>query len=351
MSVREYVKNGKVIPGAWRVDVTYGRGIRIQKVRYGTREEAYLFEVSVKKKLGKRPPDEQTVAGMSTDYLKWVELHQSPRTLREKERILYGAILPFFGNMLVDLIDRQTIDSYQTQRKAEILAPRGEGQQRRYNLGGAALIRKELLCLSALASWGNTRNLCDKLTKYDQVKYTRPDPETLSPEECSRFLAAAEPLFFKVMFLMLYQAGFRLSEVLSLAKSAIHMEAKAIVVHGKGNKTRLVPVAPDLYQALEAYLPTVGEILFINKKSGKAYTDIRKAIARTRKAAGLEHRRIYPHCLRHSFASTLLNEGGDLRSVQVLLGHADVSTTQIYTHVSVKHLEDQINTLKLITGS
>ena len=177
---------------------------------------------------------------------------------------------------------------------------------------------------------------------------TRRLPRTLSPGEAERLIAAAEglsPRAFRDRALveLLYGAGLRVSEAVGLDKNGVDLDERLVRVVGKGGKERIVPVGGPAVDALRRYLgrgrPYLDRRrrpeLFLNAKGGAltragAFFVLRRLAA----AAGLEPDRVHPHLLRHSFATHLLEGGADLRSVQEMLGHADLSTTELYTHVS-----------------
>ena len=141
---------------------------------------------------------------------------------------------------------------------------------------------------------------------------------------------------------ILYATGLRVSELLALPRAALAADAALLLVRGKGGRERVVPLseaAKRAAAALAAGTPARGPYLFAGR--GRAAMT-RQAFARLLKqvalGAGIEPRRVSPHVLRHSFASHLLARGADLRSLQLLLGHADIATTQIYTHVLAERL-------------
>lgn len=176
-------------------------------------------------------------------------------------------------------------------------------------------------------------------------------PDTLSVTEVTALLDACTtttPLGLrdKALLEMLYATGARVSEVLALTVDDVTDNTGVLMVHGKGNKQRLVPVGSHAVDALDAYLvrgrPVLAtgksHALFLNARGGalsrqSAWTVIKTAAAR----AGLE-KDVSPHTLRHSFATHLLEGGADVRTVQELLGHSSVTTTQIYTHVTADSL-------------
>jgi integrase/recombinase XerD len=177
---------------------------------------------------------------------------------------------------------------------------------------------------------------------------TRRVPRTLSVAEVERLIAAAagttpRALRDAALVELLYGAGLRVGEAVALERAGIDLEHRLVRVTGKGEKERIVPVGRQAAEALRRYLargrPHLERRhrpeLFLNAQGGPlsragAFLILRRLAAR----AGLEPERVHPHLLRHSFATHLLEGGADLRSVQELLGHADLATTEIYTHVS-----------------
>ncbi|HEX4879699.1 MAG TPA: site-specific tyrosine recombinase XerD [Limnobacter sp.] len=151
----------------------------------------------------------------------------------------------------------------------------------------------------------------------------------------------------RAMLELLYASGLRVSELVNLPMRAIDLNAGAVKVLGKGNKERLVPMGQPAQQAIQLYVTQARHLLLKNKPSDHLFVThlggpmtrqgFWKNIKRYALQAGI-HSPISPHVLRHAFATHLLNHGADLRVVQLLLGHADISTTQIYTHVAKDHL-------------
>jgi integrase/recombinase XerD len=159
---------------------------------------------------------------------------------------------------------------------------------------------------------------------------------------------------------VLYATGLRVSELVSLPRSAARNDARMIVVRGKGNKERLVPLNDASRQAMSDYLAATDALASEKKKNaavskwlfpsfGESGHLTRQHFARDLKelatASGLAARLVSPHVLRHAFASHLLHNGADLRIVQTLLGHTDISTTQIYTHVVEERLKSLVRDL------
>jgi integrase/recombinase XerD len=173
-------------------------------------------------------------------------------------------------------------------------------------------------------------------------------PRTLSPGEAERLIEAANgvtprALRDSAIVELLYGAGLRVSELVSLDRSSVDVDERIVRALGKGSKERVVPIGRRAADALRRYLargrPHLDRRrrpeLFLNAQGGPltragVFLILRKLAAK----AGLEPERVHPHLLRHSFATHLLEGGADLRSVQEMLGHANLATTELYTHVS-----------------
>ena len=180
-------------------------------------------------------------------------------------------------------------------------------------------------------------------------------PESLSEDEVERLLAAPEPSRSAVEFRdrtmleVLYAAGLRISELVGLTLSSLNQRQGVVRVTGKGSRERVVPVGEAALQWVESYLqdarPTllggrVSDVMFPSSRGQEmARQTFWYAVKRYATRAGVG-RSVSPHTLRHAFATHLLNHGADLRAVQMMLGHADLSTTQIYTHVANERLKE-----------
>jgi integrase/recombinase XerC len=174
-------------------------------------------------------------------------------------------------------------------------------------------------------------------------------PRSLSPDEASRLLeleiAGALDVRDKAIFELFYSSGLRLSELTALAPADVNFREGTVRVTGKGSKTRIVPVGSHALQALEAWLHTRGAIpnldaaaLFVNRYGRRlGGRGVQQRLERCALKQGISTR-VHPHVLRHSFASHVLQSSGDLRAVQEMLGHARLSTTQVYTHLDFQHL-------------
>jgi integrase/recombinase XerD len=177
---------------------------------------------------------------------------------------------------------------------------------------------------------------------------TRKLPQTLSAGEAERLIEAAAGTTprahrDRALVELLYGAGLRVSEAVGLAKTDVDLDNRIVRAIGKGNKERVVPIGRPAVEAVRRYLSRGRPFLdarhrpelFLNARGGAltragAFLILRRLAAK----AGLDAERVHPHLLRHSFATHLLEGGADLRSVQEMLGHADLATTELYTHVS-----------------
>lgn len=178
-------------------------------------------------------------------------------------------------------------------------------------------------------------------------------PEVLSLEEVERLLSQPDPQTSlgardRAMLEILYATGMRVSELIHLLTHQIQLEGGYVLLRGKGSKERIVPLGREAIHWLKKYLMEFRPLLLKGKESpflfinryGKPMTrqQFWKSIKAYGRKGGIQ-KRITPHVLRHSFASHLLERGADLRSVQMMLGHVDISTTQIYTHVTGERLK------------
>lgn len=190
----------------------------------------------------------------------------------------------------------------------------------------------------------------DPTTNLDAPRLGRPLPKYLSPDEVRALLDAAKTLdgddapLLTALLETLYAAGLRVSELVSLPLSAVARDPSVLVVRGKGGKERMVPLSDPARAALVAWRAARDAALPKGKTSRWLFpsfgasghltrSGFAKMLDRAAITAGLEPSRVSPHVLRHSFASHLLAGGADLRSVQQMLGHADIATTEIYTHI------------------
>jgi integrase/recombinase XerD len=206
----------------------------------------------------------------------------------------------------------------------------------------------------------------DPTAKIDSPRQGRALPKILSEDEVGRLLAGAhaapgvEGLRLAALLELLYATGLRVSELVSLPAGAVARDPRVLIVRGKGGKERMIPLSAPAREALGRYRaalraparragrPARGhESKWLFPSRGRSGHLTRQRVAQRLKAlaaeVGIDPAKVSPHVLRHAFASHLLDHGADLRSVQKMLGHADISTTQIYTHVLNARLKSLVH--------
>lgn len=199
-------------------------------------------------------------------------------------------------------------------------------------------------------------------------KQEKPLPKFLSEDEIKRLIAAAKECSgpkgrqMTAMLELMYASGLRVSELVSLPENCINFDRRQVFVRGKGSKERVVPVAPAAIQAVFDYLEQRDCFiregrrsiwLFPSKSSRSGHISRDTFFKRLKELAvkaGIYPSRVTPHVLRHSFATHLLNHNADLRSVQKMLGHESINTTEIYTHILSDKLLETVQKLHPLAG-
>lgn len=254
--------------------------------------------------------------------------------------------LKFINERQLDLfkVNHELLRSYSAQRiELDDLAP--------------SSLQRELSSIRSFYNWlVDIGHLTDNpVTDFTIQRPKRPLPGMMDAELVKQLLEQPEPADEaeaklwcrdKAILELFYSSGLRLSELGTLMLSQLDLPRALITVTGKGNKTRILPVGSKAIDALKQWLQLRGQWamsdqpwLFLNPKTGKALSTrhIERRVGLQALRAGISQH-LHPHLLRHCFASHMLAGSGDLRAVQELLGHADISTTQIYTHLDFEHL-------------
>jgi integrase/recombinase XerD len=293
---------------------------------------------------------------------------------------VYGAIDAFLSHAAVERgLAPKTIEAYASDlarfaswlEDAGIAAP---GSLRREHVIGFA----QALEAEGLSARSRTRTLIatrrwirfllatgelaiDPMEGIATPRFGQSLPKVLRPDETAALLEAAAPdtalgLRDRAMLEVLYGAGLRVTELVALPLGALDSRAGVLRVFGKGRRERLVPLGEPALAAIDAYLergrPALlraghpeTDAMFLSRRGGAmTRQNFFSRLRRLAGIAGIPSDRISPHVLRHAFATDLLEGGADLRAVQAMLGHADLSTTQIYTHVSRARLRDVVET-------
>jgi integrase/recombinase XerD len=267
-------------------------------------------------------------------YLALLAARRSPRTVDAYRRDL-AALSAYLGTPLAQATVEQ-LERYTAQLRADGLAATTIARR---TAAARGFFRHQQL----LGARGDNPAAAVKLPRRP-----KPLPKTLSPGEAERLIDAAKgtqprDLRDQALVELLYGAGLRVSEAVGLDRAGVDLAERLVRVTGKGGKQRVVPIGRHAAEAIRRYLSRGRPFLdrrhrpelFLNAKGGPltragAFLILRRLAEK----AGLDPARVHPHLLRHSFATHLLEGGADLRSLQEMLGHADVSTTEIYTHVS-----------------
>jgi integrase/recombinase XerD len=296
------------------------------------------------------PAGVRRLGELTLDFLAYLELE---RGLSRNTLEAYRSDLQQFGEFL----GRRSLDpiSVGPPELAAFISEMADGHDGKPPVAPATLQRK-IACLRSF--YRHLRR--DQVIDHDPTSELRPPrsrarlPKVLSRDEVAQLLAqprgtSPAALRDRALLETMYACGLRASEAISLELSELDLEAGILRTLGKGSKERIVPVGSAAVKALGAYLdkgrPRLVGLrdephVFVNQRgSGLSRQGLYKIVQRHARSAGLEHR-MSPHTLRHTFATHLLAGGCDLRSLQEMLGHADIGTTQIYTHLSAGRLRE-----------
>ena len=270
-----------------------------------------------------------------SQYLEYLELEKglSLNTIDAYRRDLYS-----FAENVSDIheIGRNYINSYVRTLKEHGYAP-------------TSIIRK-VASIRGFFKWVSSMSILDKnpASTLEQPKVPKRLPKVISLKEIEEMLHSDLTPLQAVVMELLYSCGLRVSELVNLKLNDIDIRSKYVRCFGKGSKERIIPVGHKAIDKLNEYMPYRALIVSKYNLDTKRLliSDNGRLINRQdiytfiHEKGKLIHKNISPHTLRHSFATHLLENGADLRVVQELLGHSDVSTTQLYTHISKKRLKD-----------
>lgn len=269
------------------------------------------------------------------EYLEYLELEKglSPNTIEA-----YKCDLSQFSSGIEDInsVDRMTVNSFVRMLRERRLAPTS--------------VMRKIASLRGFFKWAASTGVIEKnpASTLEQPRVPQRLPKVVSIKEIEDMLHSNLSPLEHVMMELLYSCGLRVSELVNLKINDIDLASKYVRCFGKGSKERIIPIGETAKNIVKEYLPerellikkynlTTKKLLilengrFINRQDVYNFVHARGKMI---------HKNISPHTLRHSFATHLLENGADLRIVQELLGHSDVSTTQLYTHISKKRLKE-----------
>ena len=276
-----------------------------------------------------------------SDYFEYLEIE---RGLAQNTLDAYGRDLSEFTDFCLNIgkdfptqVERIDISKYILRLRENRYTP--------------ASIMRKIAALRGFFKWGYTNGVCSSnpTLTIERPKLPKKLPKVLSVKEVEEILNKNLTPLEVVIVELLYGCGLRVSELVNLKTSDINIPAKYLQCTGKGSKERIVPLGEKSVSALKKYLPKRDFLLKKNNIQSPyllIHEDVPQRINRQYvysfiRAQGEKiHHVISPHTLRHSFATHLIENGADLRVVQELLGHSDVATTQLYTHISKKRLKE-----------
>lgn len=279
-------------------------------------------------------PSGNTVDELFDDYLKWYKLHRAPTTYKDIVLIHRAHLSRLLGGNKVSLIGTEQFDYYQKMRALENVTNR--------------TINKELHYISGFLKWCRQhKKIAVAPFTYEKLPYKRPTPIVLTHAEIIKILQAAQdnPLYY-TLILCLYSLGLRVSEACNLKLSNIDFGSQSVKMIQKGGTEKTLPLNNLLIKALRTLIRNNrlkdNDYLFLNPMTGAPIGNPRKAIARIARSAGIR-KNVHPHIFRHTWATHLLGQGVDIRVIQKFLGHSQLSTTEIYTHVVLGNLRTASN--------
>ena len=317
-----------IVPGVWLIDFwPDGRagGRRLLKFPEDgttcTRAEAELYEKECRRHsnvLTKRPVN-PSIEEILPEYLEWHKLQRAERTHKDLAYSL-KQIMAVFGSLSVSRITPGDIIKFKKRRPTH---PRA--------------VNKDLHYLGAIIGWMVKNDYAQPLPfKIEQMPYVRPVPRPPTSEDVEKFLTEIKEPDKLAMCVLMFESGLRFNEVVTLSWEKVDLGQGVAMVMGKGSKWRAALLSERVLEIIAPNKKPSG-LVFPSPKTGKPYTSLKTLFKAACRRAGI--RDIHPHELRHSAATDMLSSTGDLRLVQRMLGHSDIATTTIYTHIDLERLK------------
>lgn len=272
-----------------------------------------------------------------SDFIDYIEIEKglSANTIEAYRRDIYGFI-DFNSEPDIKNITRLHISSYIMDLRERGISP--------------SSISRKISALKSFFKWAcaNEYIITNPISSIEPAKLPKHLPKVLTLSDINTLLQQNLTTLERVVIELLYSCGLRVSELCNLKLSNINLKARNIICVGKGAKERLIPFGDYAHNTIKSYLELRTAVVnnnnlttnfFLLSDNGRHVTrqDVYRIIHRL---GEIVHKEISPHTLRHTFATHLLENGADLRVVQELLGHSDVATTQLYTHISKKRLKE-----------
>ena len=300
-----------------------GKRIRVTAPKEYTEEMAQQYEELFRKQ--KITPNNETMAALFTNYLQYYKVHRSPSTYKDLEGIFRNSINPILGSFSLDKIKTPHIEFYARQRIQEV---------------GPRTVTKELNYIGGFFSWCEKNKYIESKPRIEKLPYKRPVPIVLTPQEVHAILEALEEPY-KGFCIALYTLGLRFAEAANLTWQNVDLNSRILKVVQKGGSWKILPINNIMLEALQK-IPGREGLIFRSKITGEKIVDIRRPLENAKKKTGIT-KHVNPHLFRHSIATHFMAGGVNLRIIQGYLGHADLGTTEVYTHVSAEYLTQASN--------
>lgn len=338
MAVRPHPKK----PGHWIIDY-YPNGKKRDPVTKkvitkreiipfkGSEAEAREIEMELRRKPNQPPPISPKIVDAIPEFLVAYKNKNQPGTITDFHWAM-KQFLPHFGNLKFSQLTQTIFEQYKTKRL-------DDGVKKR-------TINRELSYVSVIIEWATENNYCQPLPfkiKFFPKKQTRaPIPIVHTIDEVQNIGDSINNKK-KGLFYLLYDAGLRRTEAFTIKKEQVDLDSRLLRIIGKGGKERLVPILTErLYEELKEKADSVKSgYLYINPVTKKPYKDIRGALKAAAVRAGVEYKRINHHLMRHNHGTHSAYAGVDVRATQMVLGHSDLKTTEIYTHLAAHFLKSE----------
>ena len=331
MATRPFKKrSGEEVPGVWLIDFwPNGRNGKRRLLKYpedGSTcdiAEAVMYEQNCRQH-SNLPQTKRminpAIEDVLPEYLVWHKLHRAERTHKDLAYSLKN-ILAIFGSLSVSRITNNDVIRFKQLRPDH---PRATN--------------KDLHYLSGIISWMVKNDYAVALPfKFEQMPYSKPIPRPPTSSDVEAFLSQVKEPDKLAMCVLMFEAGLRFNEVVNLKWENVDLGQGVVSVLGKGAKWRAALLPGRVIEIIAPFKKDSG-LVFPSTKTGKAYTSFKTLFKAASRRAGI--REIHPHGLRHAAATDLLSSTGDLRLVQRMLGHADINTTTIYTHIDLERLKE-----------
>jgi integrase/recombinase XerD len=331
MSVRPKKYRGQIVQGLYIIDwYPDGRKGKRERIEYqGTEAGARDYELQLLKQHRYIAKDtRRTIRQLLPDFLAAYRVNVSAGTVIDFNWA-WKRLEKIFSKVTLTQLAPALIDQYKADRLAQ-------GVKKR-------TINRELSYLSSIVKWAEDQRLCDplpfRIKRFPKKQTKSPAPTVHTIEEVAAILEEIKA-DKRGLFLLMYDAGLRRNEACTLTGAQVDLGTLQIRVIGKGNKERLVPILTDrLKDELTEAKQRAGKgTLYLNPRTGQPFKDIRQALKNAAERAGVD-KTIYNHLLRHDHGTHSALAGVDPRAVQRIMGHSNLSTTEIYTHLAGDYLQ------------